>query len=177
VILATNRPESIDTAVVRPGRIDRKIRISRPTRADAEHLFAHYLRGVALEAPSLQSFSRSCADQVFHVDLRLYRLSVTDASGRNPHEVEFTFADLVSGAMIEAIVQRAKYMCLRDYIFGMPLQLGLKHIHEAVDAAFAEERLQDHREAFREVADRLGIRITDSARVRSDGGDVAKQSE
>ncbi len=103
VILATNRAESLDPAVVRDGRMDLKIMVPRPDQTAALEIALIHLR----RAPLVSGFSvTEAADvlvrELFAPDKRYYELQL------NGTKHDFTLAGLVSGAMIESAVKRAK---------------------------------------------------------------------
>ncbi len=130
VIGASNRQDLIDPAILRPGRLDVKIKIERPDRAAAVDIFKKYLTA---DIPFAESETRS-VDVLTAIDAMvgstvdaMYALSeenrfleVTYANGDK--EVLY-FKDFASGAMIESIVRRAKKLALKRYIGG-----GLKGI-------------------------------------------------
>lgn len=132
VIGATNREELIDPAILRPGRLDIKIRVDRPDREGAHQIFARYLRGdIPLALPA--------AD--------LIQVGVTELFAPKPY-VELTLADgstlvlnysdFVSGAMIANIVDRAKKAAIKDHLSGLShAGIAPKHL---ITAVAAEER-------------------------------------
>ncbi|HVL80635.1 MAG TPA: proteasome ATPase [Actinomycetota bacterium] len=122
VIGASNREDLIDPAILRPGRLDVKIKIERPDADAAKHIFAIYLTAdlplhaedLARHGDDAEATVKSMIDRV--VD-RMYEatddnrfLEVTYASGDK--EIMY-FKDFASGAMIESIVQRAKKMAIK----------------------------------------------------------------
>ncbi len=75
VMLATNRPDSLDAAITRPGRIDRKIRITRPDLDSTARIFAIHLDGVFLDEPVLELAS-AAATEMFRDEHKLYDLDL-----------------------------------------------------------------------------------------------------
>ena len=124
VIGASNRPDLIDPAILRPGRLDVKIKIERPDRDAAVDIFNRY---VTTELPIHEETCQSGGDRQAAVDRiirdtveEMYRvdednrfLEVTYANG--DREVLY-FKDFASGAMIESVVRRAKQLALKRYI-------------------------------------------------------------
>ncbi len=121
VIGASNRQDLIDPAILRPGRLDVKIRIDRPDRKKAQAIFRRYLTGQLPLAPSLLEGSSSPEEAVLalidQVSEEMYAetsenrfLEVTYASGEK--EVLY-FKDFSSGAMIAGIVSRAKQTAIK----------------------------------------------------------------
>ncbi|HWY51131.1 MAG TPA: AAA family ATPase [Chthoniobacterales bacterium] len=124
IILASNRADLIDPAILRPGRIDRKIKVNRPNREGARDIYRIYLTpdlpydGVlAKEAENLGAAVDKLIERF--VDWQFARrdenkfLEVTLRSGRK--EILYR-SDLISGAIIASIVERAKAMAIKRAI-------------------------------------------------------------
>ena len=124
IILASNRADLIDPAILRPGRIDRKIKVNRPNREGARDIYRIYLApdlpydGVlAKEAENLGAAVDKLIERF--VDWQFARrdenkfLEVTLRSGRK--EILYR-SDLISGAIIASIVERAKAMAIKRAI-------------------------------------------------------------
>jgi proteasome-associated ATPase len=117
IILASNRPDLIDPAVLRPGRIDRKIKVARPTRDAAVDILKVYLTSeLPLDqelvsahggdtAQACEAVVASVVDRIFTRSDENRLLAVRLRSGQN--KVLYR-GDLVSGAILASIVQRAK---------------------------------------------------------------------
>jgi len=124
IILASNRADLIDPAILRPGRIDRKIKVNRPNREGARDIYRIYLTpdlpydGVlAKEADGIAAAVDKLIERF--VDWQFVRrdenkfLEVTLRSGRK--EILYR-SDLISGAIIASIVERAKAMAIKRAI-------------------------------------------------------------
>jgi proteasome-associated ATPase len=132
VIGASNREDMIDPAILRPGRLDVKIKIERPDAEAARDIFSKYLRAdLPLHSDDLAEHGgdrvATAAAMIQRAVERMYTeseenrfLEVTYANGDK--EVLY-FRDFNSGAMIENIVARAKKCAIKDF-----LELGSKGI-------------------------------------------------
>jgi proteasome-associated ATPase len=136
VIGASNREDMIDPAILRPGRLDVKIKIERPDAQGASDIFSKYLTSdLPLHAEDLAEHGgdaqATCQAMIQRAVERMYTesdenrfLEVTYANGDK--EVLY-FKDFNSGAMIENIVARAKKMAIKDLLdFG---QRGIRVQH------------------------------------------------
>lgn len=148
IILASNRPDLIDPAVLRPGRIDRKIKVGRPNRDAAAEILKVYLTAdLPLDATlmkerggqQIQAVTALVADIIESIyrrteDNRL--LSIRLRTGQN--KVLYR-GDLVSGAILASIVQRAKEKAI-DRAIQSGLQSGLqtKDLLDSVSEEFRE---------------------------------------
>ncbi|MGC8626599.1 MAG: proteasome ATPase [Acidimicrobiales bacterium] len=129
VIGASNREDLIDPAILRPGRLDVKIKIERPDEAAAAQIFSRYLTSdLPLDADEVQSLGGGDKDKAVRLMIEraveeMYRddeanqfLEVTYQNGDK--EVMF-YKDFASGAMIENIVRRAKKLAIKRQIAGL----------------------------------------------------------
>jgi proteasome-associated ATPase len=126
VIGATNREDLIDPAILRPGRLDVKIKIERPDDVAAAQIFARYLTsGIPLDKDTVNDLGggdpdKACQAMIEETVAEMYRdeesnrfLEVTYQNGDK--EVLY-FKDFASGAMIENIVRRAKKAAVKREI-------------------------------------------------------------
>lgn len=150
VIGASNREDLIDPAILRPGRLDVKIKIERPTAKQAASIMAKYLTDQVPIHPdeidkaggdihaSLKKMISKATETMFSESDENRFLEVTYASGDK--EVLY-FKDFNSGAMIENIVSRAKREAIKRF-----LQHGVKGIK-------AEDLFRATRDEFQENED------------------------
>lgn len=145
VIGASNREDMIDPAILRPGRLDLKIRIDRPDRDAAADILGKYITPDLRFDPAEiggtdgQTHVRELIDRI--VD-RLYTrdesttyVHLVYASGRRS---SLHLADLTSGAMLRNIVDRAKKLAIKEIVHGTGRGLTTDDFLDAVDAEFAE---------------------------------------
>ena len=147
VIGASNRQDLIDPAILRPGRLDVKIKIERPDRAAATEIFSKYLipeipiheselqahGGDALA--TIRSLGASTVEQMYVLTDENRFLEVTYANGDK--EILY-FKDFASGAMIESIVRRAKKLALKRYIVSGEKGITIEDLLTAVREEFKE---------------------------------------
>lgn len=113
IILATNRADLIDPAILRPGRIDRKIKVSRPDRTGAEMIYGIYLRDTLPLAEPKADLIRTVVETHYARTEENAFLEVVYRSGRK--EMLYR-SELASGAIIAAIVERAKSLAIKRSI-------------------------------------------------------------
>jgi proteasome-associated ATPase len=124
IILASNRADLIDPAILRPGRIDRKIKVNRPNRQGARDIYRIYLTddlpydgALAKEAGNIGAAIDRLIERVLEVQFARREenkfLEITLRSGRK--EILYR-SDLFSGAIIASIVERAKGMAIKRSI-------------------------------------------------------------
>jgi len=124
IILASNRADLIDPAILRPGRIDRKIKVNRPDREGAREIYKIYLTPDLPYDPKLVTKSGGTEETVERLVERLLDwqfarrdenrfIEVTLRSGKK--EILYR-GDLVSGAIIASIVERAKAVAIKRAI-------------------------------------------------------------
>ena len=124
IILASNRADLIDPAILRPGRIDRKIKVNRPNKEGAREIYRIYLTNdlpydgaLAKEASNLGAAIDRLIERILEVQFARREenkfLEITLRSGRK--EMLYR-SDLFSGAIIASIVERAKGLAIRRAI-------------------------------------------------------------
>jgi proteasome-associated ATPase len=147
VIGASNREDMIDPAILRPGRLDVKIKIERPDAEAARDIFSKYvLPSLPLHADDLAEHGgnsdTAVGEMIQRVVERMYAeteenrfLEVTYANGDK--EVLY-FRDFNSGAMIQNIVDRAKKMAIKEFLETGQKGLRVSHLLSACVDEFKE---------------------------------------
>jgi proteasome-associated ATPase len=147
VIGASNREDMIDPAILRPGRLDVKIKIERPDAEAARDVFSKYLtQTLPLHADDLAEFGqdrKACIQAMIQGTVeRMYAeseenrfLEVTYANGDK--EVLY-FRDFNSGAMIQNIVDRAKKKAIKSVLETGQPGLRMTHLLDSIVDEFAE---------------------------------------
>jgi len=147
VIGASNREDLIDPAILRPGRLDVKIKIERPQPAAAREIFGIYLqpdlpfaeRELAAAGGDGSALVASLIDRVVEAMFAEAEenrfLEVTYANG---DKETLYFRDFASGAMIENVVRRAKKAAIKRQIAGGTRGIGIDDLLEGVRQEFRE---------------------------------------
>jgi proteasome-associated ATPase len=147
VIGASNREDMIDPAILRPGRLDVKIKIERPDAEAARDIFSKYVQtDLPLHPDDLAEHGgvadATVAEMIQRVVERMYAeteenrfLEVTYANGDK--EVLY-FRDFNSGAMIQNIVDRAKKMAIKEFLETRQKGLRISHLLAACVDEFKE---------------------------------------
>jgi proteasome-associated ATPase len=147
VIGASNRQDLIDPAVLRPGRLDLKVKVHRPDRDAAAEIFTKYLtddlpfhldaeeRYGSDPAKIVGGMISDTIEEMYSTREENKFLEVTYAKGER--EI-FYFKDFASGAMIENIVARAKKKAVKRFIDHEERGIKLQDLHDAVGDEFKE---------------------------------------
>ncbi|MBV8928213.1 MAG: proteasome ATPase, partial [Mycobacteriaceae bacterium] len=147
VIGASNREDMIDPAILRPGRLDVKIKIERPDAEAARDIFSKYIRAsLPIHGDDLAehggNVEGTVAGMIQHTVERMYTeseenrfLEVTYANG---DKETLYFKDFNSGAMIQNIVDRGKKMAIKDLLTTGQKGLRLAHLTTACIDEFKE---------------------------------------
>lgn len=147
-ILATNRPDMLDPAVVRDGRIDRRVKVTRPSRVDAVAILKIHMRGRPLHRDSLETIIGRATEALFD-DARVVREL---GDGVEPVRLR----DLVNGALIAGAIGHAATRAMRrDIATSAKLASGISadDVVWAIDRAQSTLRDTDVVEAIHELAE------------------------
>ena len=164
VILATNRPDLIDPAVIRPGRIDRKIKVSRPNREESKAILRVYLKeGLPCEHEDFDAMAEPFLDRLFNQNFKQEVLVLTLRSGSNR---KMYWNDFISGAIIEGIMKRAKERAIERAIGGGTLCLTVEDLVVALETEFEEGSLLPAESNLEDWLQLLDMDSKDVVRVR-----------
>lgn len=152
LMLTSNRPDYIDPAVLRPERIDRKVKISRPDRNATQQILGIYLHeNIPLDAEALKKWKGEvdCArkdlieiltDHIWRKDKTSEFLKVFLKNG----QAETLYrSDMVSGALLKSIVDRAKDYAIKRAIADTtkPAGVSLEDLIQAADQEYKENEI------------------------------------
>ncbi len=141
VVLATNRPDIIDDAILRPGRIDRKIRVGRPNKDAALNIYQIHLSGMPVyqensAEDTTEELARYASEEMFSDRYPLF--SVTFQGGDKQY---IQMGEVASGAMIESIAQRAAGKAIKREIGGDQRKgLVRKDLQSSIGDEYQESR-------------------------------------
>ena len=148
VIGATNREDLIDPAILRPGRLDVKIKIERPDANAARQIFARYLTSdLPISQSDVESLGGGDTQQAVQqmVDQAVAEMYATSDENRflevtyqNGEKDIMYFKDFSSGAMIENIVRRAKKLAIKRLIDSGSRGICLQDLLESIHQEFKE---------------------------------------
>ncbi len=147
VIGASNREDMIDPAILRPGRLDVKIKIERPDAEAAKDIFSKYvLTELPLHPDDMAANGSSAQATVEAMILRTVERMYTESEENRFLEVTYAngdkevlyFKDFNSGAMIENIVARAKKMAIKEFLETGQKGIRVSHLLAACVDEFSE---------------------------------------
>ncbi|MFD0690366.1 proteasome ATPase [Actinomadura fibrosa] len=147
VIGASNREDMIDPAILRPGRLDVKIKIERPDAEAAKDIFSKYiLSGLPLHPDDIKEHGGSEEATVEAMIQRVVERMYTESDENRFLEVTYAngdkevlyFKDFNSGAMIQNIVDRAKKMAIKQFLDTGQKGMRVSHLLAACVDEFSE---------------------------------------
>ncbi|HTX00951.1 MAG TPA: proteasome ATPase [Acidimicrobiales bacterium] len=184
VIGASNREDLIDPAILRPGRLDVKIKIERPSESAAQQIFARYLTadlpldsgdvttlGGGDPAKAVQVMIERTVAEMYRADEENRFLEVTYQNGDK--EVLY-FKDFASGAMIDNIVRRAKKLAIKRHLSGQGRGIRLGDLLASITQEYKEsEDLPNttNPDDWAKISGKKGERIVFVRTIFDHGGD------
>ncbi|MEC9380653.1 MAG: AAA family ATPase, partial [Candidatus Latescibacterota bacterium] len=148
IILASNRHDLIDPAILRPGRIDRKIKVSRPDMDSAKQILGIYLADdLPIEAEAITEHGSEAAARDVFIEqttvalfARTEETKFLEVSLRSGRTESLHFGDLASGALIDSIVQRAKEAAIKRAIADGQVEVAGLCLEDLLGAVRSEYR-------------------------------------
>jgi proteasome-associated ATPase len=150
VMLATNRPDAIDQAVLRDGRCDMKICIKRPNMDAVEHIVRKNFEGVPLHGGSIDDMVFAAVESFFDphkiiMEGHAFVANPQDKTVANVLNKHFTLENIVSGAMAASVPSRAKIRAFqRDKLSGTLTGVTTDDVIGAVKDIFDENKGLSH---------------------------------
>lgn len=152
LMLTSNRPDYIDPAILRPERIDRKVKINRPNQQATRSIFEIYLHpkvpldpdAIAAEGGDIQSLRDCLLDTITAYIWRTNReTEYLRVNFRNGSSESLYWKDLISGALIRSVVDRAKDYAIKRAIAEPKKSHGIRldDLKKAVKAEYSENEI------------------------------------
>ncbi len=141
VLLSTNRPDSLDSAITRDGRIDKKVHVHRPSKKDTEEIFSKYLKKIPTAGGA--NAPDELSEELFHDKFSFYDVTLKDGEVR-----KFGLKDIVSGAMVAGIVESAISIAMHREIETQTKQegVGRADLMTAIGKTFHQNKDIRHKE-------------------------------
>lgn len=182
VMLTSNRPDYIDPAILRPERIDRRVRVRRPDRDAATDILGIYLNAelpfddtvLAQNDASAESTAKFLVEQTIqYIWQQTAKSEFLDVYLRSGGTTRLYWKDLVSGALLSSLVERAKSMAIRRAIETNDHAVGLvlSDFTNAVDAEYKENEIfpkSDLVEDWLMLIDQAPENVADVKPIRGD---------
>jgi proteasome-associated ATPase len=159
VLLATNRADMLDSAVTRPGRIDRKVYVAPPDLNAVIRIFAIHLKGVPVVGENLPGYG---ANVLFSDAFPLYQLRTSKGT------MVFHVHHAVSGAMVAGLVEQASAKAIHRCVAAKVKTGGVCEgdVDEAFRSVYMEHLRGTHQAELEDYADRHGCTIEAVAKVQ-----------
>ena len=182
VMLTSNRPDYIDPAILRPERIDRRVRVKRPDRKAAKDILSIYLNeSVPMDCALLETHNgdkrAAAAELVENTVANLWRKDADteflDVFNRNGGTERLYWKDLVSGALLSSLVERAKDFAIKRAIATGNHSEGLTQddLYKALALEFKENEIFPKSDAVEDwlmLLDQAPENVADVKPIRQD---------
>jgi len=151
VILATNRPDALDPAVIRSGRIDRKIQTTRPDKSNAQEIIYLNLKKFPLKKSKdgglpPKKLAGEIVSRLYADKYPLYKITI---EGKLPRSLTLNLCHIVSGAMLASIVKRAASIAMRnDIANNTKTGICLRSVEAALEEEYRENLPLEHQLAL-----------------------------
>jgi len=180
LILTSNRPDYIDPAVLRPERIDRKVKVTRPNREASQAILGIYLKSSLPLDPELlakydgepdcarKELVEGAIDYLWRTDRATEFLKVQYRNGRSE---TLHWRDLVSGALLKSVVDRAKDTAIRRAIEvpDSPHGITLADLIAGIEAEYRENEIFPKSDVQEDWLKLLDVEPDNVAQVRPVG--------
>ncbi len=189
VIGASNRQDLIDPAVLRPGRLDIKIKIPRPDKQSAKDILGKYLTSdLPLAESELTQHDSDRAKFIHHLIETtveaMYALTeenqFLEVTYANGEKETVYFKDFASGALIESVVSRAKKLAIKRVISGEAKGLKLEDFLRGIREEFKEQEdlpNTTHPDDWAKIAGKKGEKIVHVRTLTTDEDSEPREIE
>jgi proteasome-associated ATPase len=164
VILSTNLPREIDAAIVREGRIDRKIKVPRPSAEEAVEIFRQHLKNRPVKG-SLNGLVTLAAQELYSPSRAFYEVTMKDGK-----TVRVKLGELTNGGMIAGIVDKATELAIERDIKEQKSGTGISQedLLQAIQEIDGQNRDINHDRDLEDILEVLKPQIEDIQKVRGD---------
>ena len=175
MLLATNRPEVIDQAVLRDGRCDFKIVVERPTQEAVEVILKKNFAGILNAEPTIDALVFAALESLYDphkVILEAHAIKIDWIEEKvDFKDRHFLLEHIISGAMAASIPSRAKrFAFARDKETGVAKGVTTLDVVRAVDTLFQENKALDHSFALRTFQQQFLDELNAAERAKSAKG-------
>lgn len=169
VLLATNRPNTLDSAIVRDGRVDRRIRVTRPDKEDARAILLTHLRERPLVMPEPEA-ADIISEALYDTKLGLYTVQKIGDKG----SARLCLGHIVSGAMLAGIVDRATSVAMQRELGGGDAGVQPGDLRAAVHETYEQARDVNHDEEIAEFCEGWEHQVEKVNRISRKTGPASK---
>lgn len=158
VILATNRPDILDPAVVRDGRVDRKIKITRPDTISASEIFKIHLKGLPLNnGYSYDELANLASQSLFSDEFKFYDLFFEESK-----TMSFLLSHIVNGGMIASIIDQATSSAIRRDLKNPKKKcsgMTKEDLLQAIHFVYEQNKDLNHEDEIKDLIEDTGLQL------------------